>query len=78
MSEVGLRARTRRSVSAPDGGFALLSQVVGLTCFVLASVLYTPPPESPQNGYESTEQSANDPNKPDLPEDGVIVNQHVR
>ncbi|XP_074538548.1 solute carrier organic anion transporter family member 4A1 [Halichoeres trimaculatus] len=63
----------------------VIYKVMGILFFLLASVLYTPPPESPNSSCESTDQSgggrvaglSNLPIK-DLPEDGVIVNLHAR
>ena len=59
----------------------LLFQVLGTFFFLLASILYQPPPESPQSSCESTDHGVGDvsdlPVK-DLPEDGVIVNLHAR
>ena len=56
-------------------------QLLGTIFFLLASILYQPPPESPQSSCESTDHGAGDlsdlPVK-DLPEDGVIVNLHAR
>lgn len=59
-----------------------LFQVLGTIFFLLASILYQPPPpESPQSSCESTDHGVGDmsdlPVK-DLPEDGVIVNLHAR
>ncbi|KAG7248993.1 hypothetical protein CRUP_021298, partial [Coryphaenoides rupestris] len=54
---------------------------LGIIFFLLASILYQPPPESPQSSCESTDHGAGDtgdlPIK-DLPQDGVIVNPHAR
>ncbi|CAJ1055087.1 solute carrier organic anion transporter family member 4A1 [Xyrichtys novacula] len=61
----------------------IIYKALGILFFLLASVLYTPPPESPHSSCESTDQSggggglSNLPIK-DLPEDGVIVNLHAR
>ncbi|KAJ3586703.1 hypothetical protein NHX12_013099 [Muraenolepis orangiensis] len=59
----------------------IVYKVLGIIFFLLASILYQPPPESPQSSCESTEQGAGDtgdlPAK-DLPQDGVIVNPHAR
>uniref|UniRef100_A0A3Q3IDE3 Solute carrier organic anion transporter family member n=1 Tax=Monopterus albus TaxID=43700 RepID=A0A3Q3IDE3_MONAL len=59
----------------------IIYKVLGAVFFLLATVLYQPPPESPQSSCESTDQGAGDvsdlPVK-DLPEDGVIVNKHAR
>lgn len=57
------------------------SQVLGTIFFLTASVLYKPPPQSPQSSCESTDHGVGDvsdlPVK-GLPEDGVIVNLHAR
>lgn len=45
--------------------------------FVLASVLYEPPPDSAHNSYESTERGADGAVK-DLPADGVVANRRAR
>uniref|UniRef100_A0A3Q1FD73 Solute carrier organic anion transporter family, member 4A1 n=1 Tax=Acanthochromis polyacanthus TaxID=80966 RepID=A0A3Q1FD73_9TELE len=52
---------------------------LGAIFFLLASILYKPPPESPQNSCESSDQGKMSelPIK-DPPEDGVIVNPHAR
>uniref|UniRef100_A0A8C3G503 Solute carrier organic anion transporter family member n=1 Tax=Cyclopterus lumpus TaxID=8103 RepID=A0A8C3G503_CYCLU len=59
----------------------IIYKVVGTIFFLLASILYQPPPESPQSSCESTDHGGVDvsdlPVK-DLPEDGVIVNLHAR
>uniref|UniRef100_A0A7N9AUG8 Solute carrier organic anion transporter family member n=1 Tax=Mastacembelus armatus TaxID=205130 RepID=A0A7N9AUG8_9TELE len=59
----------------------IIYKVLGTVFFLLASVLYQPPPESPQSSCESTDHGLRDvsdlPIK-DLPEDGVIVNLHAR
>lgn len=61
-----------------EAPFAVL-QVMGTIFFLLASVLYQPPPESPQSSCDSTDhgQLSDLPVK-DLPDDGVIVNLHAR
>lgn len=49
--------------------------------FLVASILYQPPPESPQSSCESTDHGlgpGGDLPVKDLPEDGVIVNLHAR
>lgn len=56
-------------------------QLLGTIFFLVASVLYQPPPESPQTSCESTDQGtehASDLPVKDLPEDGVIINLHAR
>ncbi|XP_059920297.1 solute carrier organic anion transporter family member 4A1 isoform X1 [Gadus macrocephalus] len=59
----------------------IIYKVMGIIFFLLASILYQPPPESPQSSCESTDQGAGDvgdlPIK-DLPQDGVIANPHAR
>uniref|UniRef100_A0A8C6P2E2 Solute carrier organic anion transporter family member n=1 Tax=Nothobranchius furzeri TaxID=105023 RepID=A0A8C6P2E2_NOTFU len=59
----------------------IIFKLLGTTFFLVASVLYQPPPESPLSSCESmnhgTEHMGNLPIK-DLPEDGVIVNLHTR
>ncbi|KAM9751793.1 LOW QUALITY PROTEIN: solute carrier organic anion transporter family member 4A1 [Menidia menidia] len=59
----------------------IIYKVLGTIFFLLASILYQPPPRSPQSSCESTDQGAEHksglPAK-DLPEGGVIVNLHAR
>uniref|UniRef100_A0A667ZHL6 Solute carrier organic anion transporter family member n=1 Tax=Myripristis murdjan TaxID=586833 RepID=A0A667ZHL6_9TELE len=59
----------------------IIYKVLGTVFFMLASIMYQPPPESPQSSCESTDHGAADlgdlPVK-DLPQDGVIVNPHAR
>ncbi|XP_072223849.1 solute carrier organic anion transporter family member 4A1 [Leuresthes tenuis] len=59
----------------------IIYKVMGTIFFLLASILYQPPPRSPQSSCESTdhggEHKSSLPIK-DLPEDGVIVNLHAR
>ncbi|XP_076024060.1 solute carrier organic anion transporter family member 4A1 [Genypterus blacodes] len=59
----------------------IIYKVLGSIFFLLASVMYQPPPESPQSSCESTDHGAGDmgdlPIK-DLPLDGVIVNVHAK
>ncbi|KAI9532584.1 Solute carrier organic anion transporter member 4A1 [Dissostichus eleginoides] len=59
----------------------IIYKVLGIIFFLLASILYQPPPESPQSSCESTDHGGGElsdlPVK-DLPEDGVIVNLHAR
>ncbi|CAL8326376.1 unnamed protein product [Merluccius merluccius] len=59
----------------------IIYKVLGIIFFLLASILYQPPPESPHSSCESTDQGARDlgdlPIK-DLPQDGVITNTHAR
>lgn len=55
-----------------------LFQVLGTIFFLLASILYQPPPESPQSSCESTDHGIGDLPVKDLPEDGVIINLHAR
>nr|XP_046252002.1 solute carrier organic anion transporter family member 4A1 [Scatophagus argus]XP_046252003.1 solute carrier organic anion transporter family member 4A1 [Scatophagus argus]XP_046252004.1 solute carrier organic anion transporter family member 4A1 [Scatophagus argus] len=60
----------------------IIYKVLGTVFFLLASILYQPPPESPQSHLkETTDNGVGDvsdlPIK-DLPEDGVIVNRHTR
>ncbi|XP_066527532.1 solute carrier organic anion transporter family member 4A1 [Hoplias malabaricus] len=58
----------------------IIYKVLGTIFFLLASVLYQPPPESPQSSCESTDQGAGDsgdfPIK-DLPPE-IIANVHAR
>lgn len=64
-----------------DPGSVFWLQVVGVAFFTLASILYTPPPDSPHNSYESTESRPPDPSKlpvKDPPEGGAIANQQAR
>ncbi|XP_054618037.1 solute carrier organic anion transporter family member 4A1 [Dunckerocampus dactyliophorus] len=59
----------------------IIYKVLGTVFFLLASILYQPPPESPQSSCESTDPESGDKsNLPvkDLPADGVIVNPHAR
>ncbi|XP_069564504.1 solute carrier organic anion transporter family member 4A1 [Brachyistius frenatus] len=56
-------------------------KVLGTIFFLVASILYQPPPESPQSSCESTDHGAghvSDLPVKDLPEDGVIINLHAR
>ncbi|KAM3872581.1 solute carrier organic anion transporter family member 4A1 [Diretmus argenteus] len=59
----------------------IIYKVLGIFFFFLASIMYKPPPESPQSSCESTDHGAGDtgdlPVK-DLPQDGVIANMHAR
>ncbi|XP_029012840.1 solute carrier organic anion transporter family member 4A1 [Betta splendens] len=59
----------------------IIYKVLGTVFFLIASVLYQPPPQSPQSSCESTDHGAGDasdlPAK-GLPDDGVIVNLHAR
>uniref|UniRef100_A0A3Q1GZJ5 Solute carrier organic anion transporter family member n=1 Tax=Anabas testudineus TaxID=64144 RepID=A0A3Q1GZJ5_ANATE len=59
----------------------IIYKVLGTIFFLIASILYQPPPQSPQSSCESTDHGVGDvsdlPVK-DLPEDGVIVNLHAR
>ncbi|XP_056130821.1 solute carrier organic anion transporter family member 4A1 [Lampris incognitus] len=67
----------------------IIYKVLGTVFFLLASVLYQPPPQSPQSSCESTDHGVGDavgdtagdtgdlPIK-DLPQDGVIANLHAR
>ncbi|XP_061623780.1 solute carrier organic anion transporter family member 4A1 isoform X3 [Phyllopteryx taeniolatus] len=59
----------------------VLYKFLGAIFFLLASILYQPPPQSPQSSHESSDQETC--NKSDFPvkdvdEDGVIVNPHAR
>ncbi|XP_004565556.1 solute carrier organic anion transporter family member 4A1 [Maylandia zebra] len=59
----------------------ILYKVLGTIFFLVASILYQPPPESPQSSCENTDHSMehlSDLPVKDLPEDGVIVNLHAR
>ncbi|XP_038125048.1 solute carrier organic anion transporter family member 4A1 [Cyprinodon tularosa] len=59
----------------------VLYKGLGTIFFLLAGVLYKPPPESPHSSCESTEQGAEHMSSlpiKELPEDGVIVNLHTR
>ncbi|XP_029995169.1 solute carrier organic anion transporter family member 4A1 [Sphaeramia orbicularis] len=59
----------------------IIYKVLGTIFFLLASILYQPPPESPQSSCESTDQGIGEMNDlpiKALPEDGVIVNLHAR
>uniref|UniRef100_A0A3B3UU78 Solute carrier organic anion transporter family member n=1 Tax=Poecilia latipinna TaxID=48699 RepID=A0A3B3UU78_9TELE len=59
----------------------IIFKLLGTIFFLIASVLYQPPPESPQTSCESTDQGtehASDLPIKDLPEDGVIINLHAR
>ena len=58
-----------------------LFQVMGTIFFLVASVLYQPPPQSPQSSCDSTDHGLghlSDLPVKDLPDDGVIVNLHAR
>ncbi|XP_062248696.1 solute carrier organic anion transporter family member 4A1 [Platichthys flesus] len=62
-------------------GAGIGCKVLGTIFFVLASVLYKAPTESPQSSCESTYHRATDTSEQpikDLPEDAVIVNLHAR
>ncbi|XP_061528245.1 solute carrier organic anion transporter family member 4A1 isoform X5 [Phycodurus eques] len=59
----------------------VLYKFLGAIFFLLASILYQPPPQSPRSSHESSDQETC--NKSDFPakdvdEDGVIVNPHAR
>ncbi|XP_068606659.1 solute carrier organic anion transporter family member 4A1 [Brachionichthys hirsutus] len=59
----------------------IIYKVLGLSFFLLASISYRPPPESPQSSCGSTDHGGGDGNDlsvKDLLEDGIIVNQHAR
>ncbi|KAM6925508.1 solute carrier organic anion transporter family member 4A1 [Xenentodon cancila] len=59
----------------------IIYKVMGTIFFLVASVLYQPPPESPQSSCDSTDHDlgrVSDLPIKDLPEDGVIVNLHAR
>ncbi|KAM6982924.1 LOW QUALITY PROTEIN: solute carrier organic anion transporter family member 4A1 [Tautogolabrus adspersus] len=61
----------------------IIYKVLGMMFFLLASVMYTPPPQSPHSSCDSTDIGAgggdlSDLPIKDLPEDGVIVNLHAR
>uniref|UniRef100_A0A3P9JE33 Solute carrier organic anion transporter family member n=1 Tax=Oryzias latipes TaxID=8090 RepID=A0A3P9JE33_ORYLA len=58
----------------------IIYKALGAIFFLLASVLYQPPPESPQSSCGSTDQGIGLSDLPikELPEDGVIVNLHAR
>uniref|UniRef100_A0A3Q3BFD5 Solute carrier organic anion transporter family member n=1 Tax=Kryptolebias marmoratus TaxID=37003 RepID=A0A3Q3BFD5_KRYMA len=59
----------------------IIFKVLGTGFYLLASVLYKPPPESPQSSCESTDhgtEHTSDLPVKDLPRDGVIVNLHAR
>uniref|UniRef100_A0A3B4ZC64 Solute carrier organic anion transporter family member n=1 Tax=Stegastes partitus TaxID=144197 RepID=A0A3B4ZC64_9TELE len=59
----------------------IIYKVLGTVFFLVASILYQPPPESPQTSCESTDHGTghmSDLPVKDLPEDGVIVNLHAR
>ncbi|XP_047467389.1 solute carrier organic anion transporter family member 4A1 [Mugil cephalus] len=59
----------------------IIYKVLGTMFFLVASILYQPPPESPQSSCESTDHGLGhgcDLPIKDLPEDGVIVNLHAR
>uniref|UniRef100_A0A3Q2XFL5 Solute carrier organic anion transporter family member n=1 Tax=Hippocampus comes TaxID=109280 RepID=A0A3Q2XFL5_HIPCM len=59
----------------------ILYKVLGTIFFLLASILYKPPPESPQSSCESSDhETCNKCDFPvkDLSADGVIVNPHAR
>lgn len=59
----------------------IIYKALGTFFFLLASVLYKAPPESPQSSCESTDHGVGDtgdlPIK-DLPQDGIIANPHAR
>ncbi|CAN9515915.1 unnamed protein product [Ophioblennius macclurei] len=58
----------------------VIYKVLGIIFFLVASILYQPPPESPQSSCESTDHGSgpmSDMPIKDLPEDGVIVNVHA-
>ncbi|XP_023149195.2 solute carrier organic anion transporter family member 4A1-like [Amphiprion ocellaris] len=59
----------------------IIYKALGTIFYLAASILYQPPPESPQSSCESTDHGTGNlsdlPIK-DLPEDGVIVNLHAR
>nr|XP_040049616.1 solute carrier organic anion transporter family member 4A1 [Gasterosteus aculeatus aculeatus]XP_040049617.1 solute carrier organic anion transporter family member 4A1 [Gasterosteus aculeatus aculeatus]XP_040049618.1 solute carrier organic anion transporter family member 4A1 [Gasterosteus aculeatus aculeatus]XP_040049619.1 solute carrier organic anion transporter family member 4A1 [Gasterosteus aculeatus aculeatus] len=59
----------------------IIYKVMGTIFFLLASIMYKPPPESPQSSCESTDHGGGDASDlpvKDLPGDGVIVNLHAR
>ncbi|XP_028266760.1 solute carrier organic anion transporter family member 4A1 [Parambassis ranga] len=59
----------------------IIFKALGTIFFLLASILYQPPPESPQSSCESTDHGGghmSDLPIKELPEDGVIVNEHAR
>ncbi|KAM4609729.1 solute carrier organic anion transporter family member 4A1 [Polymixia lowei] len=56
----------------------IIYKVFGTVFFLLASVLYQPPPDSPQSSSQSTDQGAGDLPVKDLPQDGVITNPHAK
>ncbi|XP_043971837.1 solute carrier organic anion transporter family member 4A1 [Gambusia affinis] len=59
----------------------IIFKLLGTIFFLVASILYQPPPESPQTSCESTDQGTEHPSDlpiKDLPEDGVIINLHAR
>ncbi|KAG5282741.1 hypothetical protein AALO_G00059430 [Alosa alosa] len=55
----------------------IIYKVLGMLFFLLASVLYQPPPESPQSSCESTDHDLGDLPTKDLPQE-VITNVHAR
>nr|XP_019944418.1 PREDICTED: solute carrier organic anion transporter family member 4A1 [Paralichthys olivaceus] len=62
-------------------GAGIICKILGTIFFLLANVMYQPPPESPQSNCEdSSNRAADTSDQPikDLPEDGVIVNLHTR
>ncbi|MEQ2258093.1 Solute carrier organic anion transporter member 4A1 [Xenotaenia resolanae] len=59
----------------------IIFKLLGTIFFLVASVLYQPPPESRQSSCETTDQGTehmSDLPIKDLPDDGVIVNVHAR
>ncbi|KAM9855444.1 solute carrier organic anion transporter family member 4A1 [Aulostomus maculatus] len=58
----------------------IIYKVLGAVFFFLASILYLPPPESPQSSCESTDNGGDTGDLPvkDLPVDNIIVNPHAR
>lgn len=54
----------------------VIYKVLGMMFFLVASILYKPPPESPQSSFESTDPGTGPLSS--LPEDGVIVNVHAK
>nr|XP_057941603.1 solute carrier organic anion transporter family member 4A1 [Doryrhamphus excisus]XP_057941604.1 solute carrier organic anion transporter family member 4A1 [Doryrhamphus excisus]XP_057941605.1 solute carrier organic anion transporter family member 4A1 [Doryrhamphus excisus] len=57
----------------------IIYKVLGTVFFLLASILYQPPPESPQSSCQNTNPESGDmSNLKDLPADGVIVNLHAK
>ncbi|XP_077371151.1 solute carrier organic anion transporter family member 4A1 [Festucalex cinctus] len=58
----------------------VIYKVLGTIFFLLASILYKPPPESPQSSRESSDHETCDKSDfpvKDLPADGVIANPHA-